>query len=1449
MATGNNRDVRLGIEIATAGEDDVRRLAAAVRALGQEGDPVAAEFNRLADQLERLSKQAGSVQAVQALGAAVDELAASETRAAAAVELAGAKYREQAAATAALREAQSAAAAEVATASAAYNELRAELDRQVIAGKAAGQSQKELAKSTEEARLNVVEQGLALKTRNTALAEANAALKAAESAESKLRVSYEASSRAATATATALQSQAVALDKAQAGAVALGVDVTDLAAAEASLRGQIEQTVAAARDEAAGIAAGAEAMRRLEQSAREADAQMAALAASLRETEQATRQYTTATAAAAGASADDAAAAQTRVRAAEALIASEAQLTAAQRALANERNVGRAALVAEAQAYLESARAAGASRAATQALVQDATRLGTALDGTSAAIRRVGTLSEEAFGRVGVRSLQAIEAEVNRTEIAVNRLNADFRAGRISADDLARALGAATVKLNQLSVEAKTVQALPTALEGVTSKINGLISKFAGLGAAIATVGVAVKPVLDATIALQQLERTLTTVTGISEKAHEQIVALRQISQESGQSFTELAGAYAKFAASALQSGLTLEQTQSVFRSVSLAAGNLGLSSDQAKRALEALSQIASKGVVQMEELRQQLGDALPGVLPLLAKELGLTQAQLIKVVESGQLLASEAIPAIGRALEALQPATGVVDSMVASWARFKNVVLEAGTVLVEGPIGQAAGAVLGAFAGAIRDVTVVAVGFNETLRITGRTVGLVAAALTGNIKSVREFGEEFDRILGDSAGRMAEFERTAYGADKATKALGGGLDALGSSFAKLAFDQQAAIDAANLQAQSAEKNVQGKKAEAQATETLASLIGDETSKRIASLDAARLVAQATEAQAKADEAVVAVLVKSRDATIDKAKAEGVAYEQIQATVQALNTKIAKAEADASKTNDQAAAARAHAAALEVASLALADNSKRIDEFKQNVDAAQTALFEKIRAMEKDAATSKDVQIAAENLAKAKGLLRDAIDDVTKALDAQIAGMKADAELQKAAIELEIAKAKNALAAATAAGDYNRVRQESIRILELEQTLVVAGIGLKKAEATATLEALARREAELRAAGQMTDVLQTEIDLKRKAAQAQALQAEAAAEGNKARAEEVKGIQAGTVALDAHTAASTRSAKATRDLGAAMQGASADAARLGVALRDIGPAVQGGTEGAILAFERLKSSGKASSSEIRAAFVSMANEVIAASSGIVPEWVKVEAATYGARVEVDEYGDAVVRVAEVGGRALAGMRTGFDQVAEGARNATAEIARMSAEAKSAADKAALSTIATRYVNSPAYQLQKKGGAGQLGEADVAAAQQYVDNALANLTAAQRAPGSTSPEGMRSLMAEYQRALALLSQAQSVQMGGGYTPPGAMQAGSMSGSNPMMGMSPGPGPSSPSRSTAPSAGPSSAGSGGNYSVTINLGGRQTVIGTSTQRDAEALRNFLAELEYAAARSGS
>lgn len=122
-----------------------------------------------------------------------------------------------------------------------------------------------------------------------------------------------------------------------------------------------------------------------------------------------------------------------------------------------------------------------------------------------------------------------------------------------------------------------------------------------------------------------------------------------------GISFGVLADSYSKFLISGQQAGIETDKLRKVFRQVTEAGRVLNLSNEQIEGTLTALSQIAGKGTLQMEELRQQLGDRLPGAVGLVAKSLGYAKdelAQFYKDVENGAVDSESALVALGQGLE-----------------------------------------------------------------------------------------------------------------------------------------------------------------------------------------------------------------------------------------------------------------------------------------------------------------------------------------------------------------------------------------------------------------------------------------------------------------------------------------------------------------------------------------------------------------------------------------------------------------------------------------------------------------------------------------------------------------------------------------------------------------------------------------------------------------------------
>lgn len=146
----------------------------------------------------------------------------------------------------------------------------------------------------------------------------------------------------------------------------------------------------------------------------------------------------------------------------------------------------------------------------------------------------------------------------------------------------------------------------------------------------------AVKSIVDATVKLDTLQRSMTALAGSEEGGKSQLSYLRQEAERLGQSFETIADSYKNLFAAGVGAGWSATDIQNVFSSVLEAGTVLGSSKQQIGGALLALEQMISKGKVSMEELRRQLGNALPGAMQIGAKAMGVTSEQFQEMLKNG---------------------------------------------------------------------------------------------------------------------------------------------------------------------------------------------------------------------------------------------------------------------------------------------------------------------------------------------------------------------------------------------------------------------------------------------------------------------------------------------------------------------------------------------------------------------------------------------------------------------------------------------------------------------------------------------------------------------------------------------------------------------------------------------------------------------------------------------
>ena len=203
------------------------------------------------------------------------------------------------------------------------------------------------------------------------------------------------------------------------------------------------------------------------------------------------------------------------------------------------------------------------------------------------------------------------------------------------------------------------------------TRLGDLTSALAGLGIGAAGFNF-LRGSIDAAVQLETITKKLSNTLG-EQGAGQAISFTRGLSDQLGLSFKTLASSFGSFTAAASAANVPLEQQKELFAAVSTAAQALGLSNDEINGSLLALQQVAAKGTVQAEELRGQLGERLPIALAAAARGLGITQQELLKLVESVRLTAAEFFPALTNGLNELTSGAGGTATAAQNFQKLSN--------------------------------------------------------------------------------------------------------------------------------------------------------------------------------------------------------------------------------------------------------------------------------------------------------------------------------------------------------------------------------------------------------------------------------------------------------------------------------------------------------------------------------------------------------------------------------------------------------------------------------------------------------------------------------------------------------------------------------------------------------------------------------------------------------
>ncbi|WP_234197136.1 tape measure protein [Pseudacidovorax sp. NFM-22] len=1061
--------IRYDIEAAIGGESDVKRLADLLRNLGAtlEGDlkkqaeDAALALESLTGKQDAVTKFVELRRETQRLGAdlnaataEVDRLAADMTRAAQDSE----RFAR------AEREAQQ-----------AVEEAKAVFDEQKQALKDLRERYTGAARRTDEYREASKQLMVTIKELDRAYGEKSTALKAAEqqadraaTAEKASNSEYQRSVEAARRLSAELGVKNEALARSRATLDSVGISTDQLAATERGLAAAVAEARRGIPALAASLTQTAEATEKAAQAAAAEEAALGSLQDHITRITQAIREEV----------AERTASLDVERRQLEL----DKQLVLAQQDNARAQQdvvaADRAALAVADQELRVSRLAVEAKRLEADALQRTA-------DARRTALASVGPLTQAQSRELALSELkaEALRVEAAQMDVAANRRRAAaeeaLRAAKAERDAAAAAGAAAdqsAAKVNVLSDAVRTL--LPLMASAFSAQ------QFVGLVAES-----------------QQLSLSYEAIFGSAKRAAEEMDFVRGMANRLGIESQTLARSYQSLAAATRGTTLEGQQTRAVFEATARAMSMLGKSSVETDRALTAISQMASKGTVSMEELRWQLGEALPGALQATAKGAGITTEQLIGMVENGQVLARDLLPALTVGLNDLYANARPPENLISEWARLKNVIADTAAEVGKSKAADASARVLAGMALGLRGV----VGWAD---VAGTAVGEFAAKVaTGNyaLGTAADLYARYDSDLNKaavSAGLAAGSQQSLTTATQAqVRAVDNATDAqtrnVQSTLAVRAAYAET-IKGAKQYTELATKVVDAREKEASVLTSLVGIYGTEQERRLASVEATNMQARSLKDKADAMN-VEAIILQSYSLKLqEEAQRRGAVDEATKKEIQSAQQAASAKRAEADQAAAVAQAKKIEVGAVEASAAAYADNAAKVYQYRgAAADAAREV--DRLVALEKQGrATSEQVAAARVAAAKATALYRDALSDATAAAQRQLDQDRQMAQTTQAAISLDVERANAQREVAEASGNAKEAEAARGAATAAQVRAARESAAAARQEAADIRAVADAQETELRATGQLTAEKKAQLDAQRRSADLKDIEAQKA---------------------------------------------------------------------------------------------------------------------------------------------------------------------------------------------------------------------------------------------------------------------------------------------------------------------------------------------------------------
>jgi tape measure domain-containing protein len=297
-----------------------------------------------------------------------------------------------------------------------------------------------------------------------------------------------------------------------------------------------------------------------------------------------------------------------------------------------------------------------AARQRTEALDAAVKRYSTG-SGTFANAEQAASMRKQADAVEAARKrYELLRAEVQRFQSQVSASGSSTAAEAQQLRNLASAANLAEKEFREAAAAMKSMQQSSrsgglfggaaresrqamSVFQRLRGEILSLATAYAGLYGTIGNIG----SVITAYQKMEAAQNRLGAVFNQDAGAiRNELGWLERQAGRLGIGFDVLSSEYSKFAVAAKAANFESEATRKIFLKVAEAGRVNKLSMEQMSLIFLALQQMISKGKIQSEELRRQLGDQLPGAFNIMADAIGVTTAELDDMMKKGEVIANQ---------------------------------------------------------------------------------------------------------------------------------------------------------------------------------------------------------------------------------------------------------------------------------------------------------------------------------------------------------------------------------------------------------------------------------------------------------------------------------------------------------------------------------------------------------------------------------------------------------------------------------------------------------------------------------------------------------------------------------------------------------------------------------------------------------------------------------------